>query len=180
MNQLKILKTGMIALAIAVGSFTNYVQAQPQEGNSELQLNADLFAPQGSSDLSASVAASYGMFITDELEVGIRQGYTGIFPSQASSLWIATTTPFIDYHFRGLSDGDTVLPYIGVFLGAVWNDRDITGTLGPNAGVKLFVNNTTFVNFNYRYEWFFDKFRTVGRERTDGNHVGQVGIGFLW
>jgi hypothetical protein len=180
MSQFRNLKRKIVALAIVLSSFSGVVCAQPQEGNNELQLNANLFAPQGSSDLATSVAASYGIFLSDSLEVGIRQGYSGLFPSKASSQWVATTTPFVDYHFRGLSEGDTVLPYVGVFLGAVWNDRDITGTLGPNAGVKLFVNSSTFVNFNYRYEWFFDKFRNVGDERTDGNHIGQAGIGFLW
>lgn len=174
------LKTGILALALVVSTFTNNVVAQPQTGNSELQLNASLFAPQGSSDLSTSVAASYGMFLSDELEVGVRQGYSGLFPSKQSSFWLASTTPFVDYHFRGLFEDDKVLPYVGAFLGAVWNDRDVTGTLGPNAGVKMFVNNSTFVNFNYRYEWFFDKFKNATSDRTDGNHIGQVGIGFLW
>ncbi|HMO16555.1 MAG TPA: hypothetical protein PKA63_02005 [Oligoflexia bacterium] len=172
---------GLLALALVLGSFDSIVvQAQPVEGNSELQLNADFFAPQGSSDKSFSLSGSYGVFVSDDLEVGIRQSYSGIFPRLASSQWLAVTSPFFDYHIRGLSDGDTILPYIGGFLGLVWNDRDTTGTVGPNAGVKFFVAKNTFLNMNYRYEWFFDKFKRATDNRSDGNHVGQLGIGFLW
>ena len=43
---------------------------------------------------------------------------------------------FVNYHFRVT---DIIVPYLGAFIGAAWNDRDVTGTLGPQGGVKFFV-----------------------------------------
>jgi hypothetical protein len=165
---------------VAGGFLVSEVSAQPVEGNNELQLNADFFAPQGSSDKAFAASASYGIFVSDDVEVGIRQSYSGAFPRLQSSRWLAVTSPFMDYHFRGLFEDDKVLPYLGVFLGAVWNDKDLTGTVGPNAGFKFFVAKQTFLNLNYRYEWFFDKFKRATDNTSDGNHVAQAGIGFLW
>lgn len=72
------------------------------------------------------------------------------------------------------------MPYLGIFGGVVWNDRDVTGTMGPAAGVKLFVSDQTFVNIGYRYEWFFNSFEAARDNRTHGNHVVNIGLGFVW
>ena len=90
---------------------------------------------------------------------------------------IATTAPFINYHFRVT---DIIVPYLGAFIGAAWNDDDITGTLGPQLGVKLFVHEQTFVNLGYRYEWFWDKFERINNESDNGNHIFNIGVGFTW
>ena len=64
--------------------------------------------------------------------------------------------------------------------GIVWNDRDITGTIGPSAGLKLFVADQTFVNIGYRYSWFFKSFEAARDNRTHGNHVVNIGLGYVW
>lgn len=175
-----VLPLALFAGFLSASTFIPEALAQPVEGNSELQLNADFFAPQGSSDKSFAASGSYGLFVSDNLEVGVRQSYSGSFPRLQNSRWLAVTSPFMDYHVRGLFEDDKILPYLGVFLGAVWNDKDITGTVGPNAGFKFFVAKQTFLNLNYRYEWFFDEFKRATDNRSDGNHVAQMGIGFLW
>ncbi|HZA56807.1 MAG TPA: hypothetical protein VE616_21360, partial [Candidatus Udaeobacter sp.] len=64
--------------------------------------------------------------------------------------------------------------------GLAWNDRDETGVIGPQGGVKLFLTPQTYLGLRYRYEWFFSSFERVGRDSDDGNHVFNIGFGFLW
>jgi hypothetical protein len=49
------------------------------------------------------------------------------------------------------------------------HDRDVTGTAGPAAGVKLFVADQTFVNIGYRYNWYFYSFEAAKNNITHGN-----------
>src|ERR671922_1754539 len=72
------------------------------------------------------------------------------------------------------------VPFLGLADGVVWNDRDVTGTLGPQAGVKIFLADQTYLGLRYRYEWFFHSVKGVGDAADHGNHVGTIGIGFLW
>jgi hypothetical protein len=52
--------------------------------------------------------------------------------------------------------------------------------MGPSAGLKLFVSDQTFVNIGYRYSWFFNSFEAARDNRTHGNHVANIGLGFVW
>jgi hypothetical protein len=36
------------------------------------------------------------------------------------------------------------------------------------------------LNIGYRYEWFFKSFRSAIDNRTHGNHIANIGIGFDW
>ncbi len=51
-------------------------------------------------------------------------------------------------------------PYLGGSIGAFYNDRDITGVIDPNAGLKLFFDEQAFLNLGYRYEYFFSRLKT--------------------
>ena len=71
-------------------------------------------------------------------------------------------------------------PYLGGSIGAVYNDRDITGVIGPNAGLKLFFDDQAFLNLGYRYEYFFSRFKDIDNNTNRGNHIAAIGIGFVW
>jgi hypothetical protein len=36
------------------------------------------------------------------------------------------------------------------------------------------------LNLGYRYEWFWDKFERINNESDNGNHVFNIGVGFMW
>lgn len=76
-------------------------------------------------------------------EVGIRQGFFYTLSDEASDVWRATTTPFIDYHFRDGTNEQTIVPFVGGFVGAVWNESDFTGAIGPEAGLKAYMSDST-------------------------------------
>ena len=153
------------------------VAAVPRDGANEVQVSAGFFSAQDSDSGNLNIDLSYGYYLTPGWQIGFRQGLNSLFVEDARDQWSATTAPFFNYHFRVT---DIIVPYLGGFLGAVWNDRDITGTLGPQVGVKFFVHDQTFLNLGYRYEWFWDKFERIDDSSDNGNHVFNIGVGFMW
>jgi len=154
--------------------------AGPASNDNELLLAAGFFHGQGSDLSNLNVDLSFGRFLNNPAwQIGLLQTLNWTIIDDAEDPWAATTAPFVRYHFLG-SGESRVVPFLGAFLGAVWNDDDITGALGPEAGLKFFVTDQTFIQTRYRYEWFFDDFEQVGDESDDGNHVISVGIGYVW
>ena len=155
--------------------------AGPAANDNELLLNAGFFHGQGSDFSNVNLDLSWGRFLNNPAwQIGLFQGLNWNIIDHAEDPWAATTAPFVRYHFLGISEENRVVPFLGAFLGAVWNDDDITGTLGPEAGLKFFVTDQTFIQTRYRYEWFFDDFESAGNQSDDGNHVIAIGIGYVW
>lgn len=165
--------TVVFSLWFAIGS----AQAAPGAGASELQVAAGLFHSEGADDGRLNADLSYGFYLTPGWQVGLRQALNYTFIDDRRDVWEAATTPFINYHFRVT---DIIVPYLGGFIGLVWNDRDETGTIGPQGGVKFFVHDRAFLNLGYRYEFFFDSIRTIDDNASDGNHVFNIGVGLTW
>jgi hypothetical protein len=151
--------------------------AAPRAGMSEVQAAGGFFHTQGSNSGSLNADLSYGYYFTPGWELGFRQGLNYNFVDDHRDFWIASTVPFLNYNFRVT---DIIVPYLGGFLGLVWNDRDATGTIGPQTGVKFFVHDNTFLNLGYRYEFFFDRIDAIDNNASHGNHVFNIGIGLTW
>lgn len=157
--------------------------AQPMANDREVQASGGFFHAQGSGDGSVNGTVGFGYYLTNPAwQVGAQQGLSYQFIDHGPNVWTATTTPYVNYHFLNLFQNPGIVPYAGGFVGAVWNDEDITGTVGPTAGVKFFLSDQVFLVTQYRYEWFFDDLSLggVGDNSSDGNHVGTIGLGFVW
>jgi hypothetical protein len=152
-------------------------QAAPSEGANELQVAGGFFHAEDSDVGSLNADLSYGFYVTPGWQVGLRQAVNYNFVDDERDFWVATTAPFINYNFRVT---DIIVPYLGGFIGLVWNDRDETGTIGPQGGVKFFVHDQAFLNLGYRYEFFFNSIKTIDDNSSDGNHVFNIGIGLTW
>lgn len=155
--------------------------AAPVANDQEVQAAAGLFHAQGSDVGTLSADVSYGYFFNPVVELGIRQAGNYSFVDDARDRWLLSTAPFLNLHWNQDPD-QLVVPYLGMFVGAVYNDVDVTGALGPQVGLKFFLNQQTFLNVAYRYEWFWNQIEQGGLtdEADDGNHVGTVGIGFVF
>ena len=146
-------------------------QAQFDEGDWEIMLSG-----QGSSDDSfdntvLAVGISVGYFFNDNLEAGVRQTIAFSDTEAGGSDFAGSTTGFVDYHF----DMDEWQPFVGGFIGYAYGDsdsRDDDGVYGPEAGVKYFVNSTTFVAFTVQYVVPFDD------DETDEFFNYQLAVGF--
>ena len=162
---------------IALVLISTPVQSAPVGGDNEIEAAAGFFHAQGSDSGSFNVDVQYGRYLTPGWEIGIRQALNYNFIDDGRDAWVATTTPFLAYNFHF---NDYVIPFLGVAAGAAYNDNDITGTLSPNAGVKIFLSDQTYLGLRYRYEWYFNRLNRVDDNADSGNHVGTIGIGFVW
>jgi len=150
--------------------------AAPVGGDNEVQLSGGAFHRQGSDSGAFNADLSYGYFLTPGWELGLRQGVNYNFIDNGRDFWTATTTPFIQYNLQL----GRFVPYVGGSIGAVYNDRDFTGVIGPNTGLKVFFDDQTFLNVGYRYEFFFSRFKDIDNNTNRGNHIGNIGVGFVW
>ena len=149
--------------------------AQPEAGNWELSL-----AGRGSNDDNFDdgdflIGAKVGYFFTKELEGFLRQDVNAIF--EDGGQWAMFTGVGVDYHF----DLDAWQPYVGAMIGYFYGDEEITsdtGVIGPEVGVKYFVNNTTFIYGEASWVLFFDEDESA--DEDDSRWTYSVGIGFQW
>ena len=162
---------------ILVMLVTTPAQTAPVGGDNEVEAAAGFFHAQGSDSGSFNVDLQFGRYLTPGWELGIRQALNYNFIDDGRDSWVATTTPFLVYNFHF---NDYVIPFLGVAAGAAYNDRDITGTLSPNVGVKIFLSDQTYLGLRYRYEWYFNRLNRVDNNADTGNHVATIGIGFVW
>jgi hypothetical protein len=170
--------TFITALSLSFVLFsTDPSYGSPVAGSNEIEIAGGLFHAQGSDTGALNLDLAYGYYLTPGWELGLRQALNYNFLDHERDVWTATTTPFINYNFRLT---DRILPFLGGFIGLVWNDRDVTGAVGPNAGVKIFLSDQVYFTTRYRYEIFFNKIKAIGDNKSEGNHVVNFGLGFVW
>ena len=175
-------KTGVIGISLLITGMAATVQAAQSSGDSALQFGGSFFHAQGADVGTLNLEAEYGYFSSKNWEFGLIQTLGYSFIEDGDDQWSASTIPFVNYHFLGLSTNDVFQPFIGAFIGASYNEDDMTGTLGPQIGFKSFINDSTFISVKYRYEWFFDDLalNNIEDNSSDGNHVVTVGVGFIF
>jgi hypothetical protein len=155
----------------------SFARAAAGAGASELLAAGGFNHTQGSDDGSLNADLSYGFYLTPGWQLGLRQAINYTFVDDGRDSWLATTAPFINYNFRLT---DIIVPYLGAFVGAAYNDRDGTGIVGPQGGFKFFIHNNAFLHLGYRYEVFWNSVDDVNDNSSHGNHVGNIGVGFTW
>lgn len=134
----------------------------------------------GSSDTSFdhnNFAGSFslGHFFTDNWEGLLRQD-VGISNVDSSTMINAATSLGLDYNWNL---GDWV-PFAGANIGYIYGSGvDDTFFAGPEAGVKYFINTTTFVQALVQYQWFFDRMRDFDNFDED-RFVYGLGMGVRW
>lgn len=149
-------------------------QAQFSQGDWELTL-----AGNGGSDNefvtnNFSIGGSLGYFLSDQIEVGLRQGITQADVSGSDDIWNYSTRIFGDFHI----DLDRWQPFIGAQIGYLYGDSTAdTWIAGPEAGVKFFVNSTTFVFGQVEYQFFFEDSDEADDAFNDGQWVYSLGLG---
>jgi len=160
-------------LLLAAGS----ANAAAGAGASELLAAGGFTHRQGSDVGNLNADLSYGYYLSPGWQLGLRQAINYDFVDDGRDFWLATTAPFINYNFRLT---EIIVPYLGAFIGAAYNDRDGTGIVGPQGGFKFFVHNNAFLHLGYRYEVLWDRVDDINNNSSHGNHVGNIGVGFTW
>jgi hypothetical protein len=154
-------------------------QAQFQAGDYELTLGANAAHGPDLNGVAFSGNGSIGYFMTNQLELGLRQtiGYSDVTGAGGGSAWNASTRFALDYHF----DMGRWQPYIGANIGYVYGDGvQDTFEAAPEAGIKFFVNSTTFIQVGVEYQFFFNNGDDASQSFSDGQFVYGANIGFRW
>lgn len=173
------LRKGMVLSVLAVAAVAlapRSSYAYFEEGDKEITLSGTASNGPDFDGLTAGVNGSLGYFITDNLEVGIRQTitYSDVNVPGGSALAGATRIA-LDFHF----DLEALQPFVGGNFGYVYGDIvNDTWEAAPEAGVKWFVNSTTFIFALAEYQFFFDSGDDAGDSFSDGQFVYTLGIGF--
>ena len=125
----------------------------------------------------ASGNVGIGYYLTDNWEVAVHQqvGYSDLVPGTSLD---ASTALAVDYNIP-LGDHGQIVPFVGANIGYVYG-KGITDTweAAPEAGVKYYVNATTFIYGEVQYQFFFRHGHDVGNGFKDGQFIYAVGVGF--
>lgn len=128
------------------------------QGRSDSDLDNNVF----------STAFSLGYFFTKGLEGSLRQDIQFI-DTPGENDWAGSTYLAADYHFGT----GRLVPLLGAAIGYTYGDRPTDEWFaGPEAGVKWFVNQTTFIQGLVQYQFPLDD------DFNDGSFVYGVGVGF--
>lgn len=134
----------------------------------------------GSSDesfdnTSLNTSFSIGQFFTDNLQGAVRQDIS--FSDVGSSNWNGSTRLVADYHFGS----GRLVPLIGITLGYLYGDNvEEQFIAGPEAGLKFFMNATTFVYGLIEYQFLFDDADDADDNFDDGRWVYGIGLGMTF
>ena len=165
---------GLALLPAASAQAQQYFEA----GTFELTLSGSGSSNEDVDAGSFGIGASFGYFPVDQLEVLVRQTLNYNDANLGGTSVNATTAVAVDYHF----DLDRFQPFVGAAVGYFYGDSDVDETFfgGPEAGLKYFVKDDTFIYGLASYQFFFDDFDDADEVFDDGSFVYQVGIGFTW
>ena len=166
------LRKGMVVAALLMLPTLSY--GYFEEGDKEITLSGQA---NHSADLDGVIIGangSIGYFMTDNLELSLRQSlsYTDIGVDASLN---GSTRVALDFHF----DLEALQPFVGGNFGYVYGDAvNDTFEAAPEAGVKWFVNSTTFVFAMVEYQFFFDSADEASSSFDDGQFLWSLGIGF--
>jgi hypothetical protein len=154
--------------------------AQEQRGNWEITFGALGTNNNDFDQVAFGGSAQLGYFVTDWLELGLRQtiSYVKVPDSSATD---ASTAFALDLNFPLGKDG-RIVPFVGGNVGFFYGDT-VTDSFeyGPEAGIKYFVNSTTFLYGRVEWQFFEDNITGGGgttSNSSDQQVVYQIGIGF--
>lgn len=166
------LRKGMVVAALLMlPTFSTY--GYFEEGDKEVTLSGQAANGEDFDAFVAGVAGSIGYFMTDNLELSIRQSltYSDIGDTQLNG----STRVALDFHF----DLEQLQPFVGANFGYVYGDGvNDTFEAAPELGVKYFVNSTTFIFAMAEYQFFFDSGDEADEAAEDGQFLYSLGIGF--
>ena len=172
------LRKGIVlsVLAVAAVAMTpRSTYAYFEEGDKEITLSGTAANGPDFDGVTAGANGSIGYFITDNLELSLRQTVTYTDVGGAGSSLNGATRVALDFHF----DLEALQPFVGGNFGYVYGDAvNDTFEAAPEAGAKWFVNSTTFIFGMVEYQFFFDEGDDVSGSFSDGQFVYTLGIGF--
>lgn len=176
------LKKSTILAAAAfglVGYGASAVQAAPATDSKwELTLVGSGQSDNSFDTTQLSGQVQVGYYFNDQMQVNFRQGITFTDTNGGGSDFTGASAVGFDYHFDYGQD-QRVIPFLGASIGYLYGDGvNDTFEAGPEAGLKWYVNDTTFIFGQVAYLWNFDNGGDAGDNFDDGRFQYSLGVGF--
>jgi opacity protein-like surface antigen len=146
----------------------------PRQGDWEATISASGASNNEFGGNAIGADGSIGYYVLDMLPITLRQNAAFSFGSDFSDQWTLATRVFADYQYN---KGNWFQPFIGVGFGGVYG-RNVDQSLvfAPNAGAKMYVNESTFVQA--RFEWLWTFTADNNSEFTEGAALYGIGVGW--
>ncbi|MBU6954069.1 MULTISPECIES: hypothetical protein [unclassified Hahella] len=167
---MKHLITAISLIAIPVAAYS-----APDVGTQEFSISGS-----GSSDKDFdsnifSMDGAYGQYLSPDAEIGVRQSVSVSDNEGEESVWNGSTRVFYDYHLGR----DNLRPYLGANLGYIYGESvDESFIAAPEAGLKYYVADNTFVVGQVEYQFLFEDADEADNRFSDGVFVYSVGMGY--
>ena len=169
------LRKGIVIAALCLLPAAAAFGQNTARGPFELELGGSGANGPNFNGFTAAVNGSLGYYFNDNLEISVRQSLA--YSDVAGVSWDASTRVALDYHIP-LGDQGQFQPFFGANIGYVYG-QGIHDTFegAPEAGLKYYVNATTFIYGSVEYQFFFDQHSTTSAF-SDGQFIYGLGIGF--
>lgn len=167
-----------VALSVVMAVAVTQAQEAPRfhKGDRTLTLGGSGGSDKNFDVSYISVHAGTAWFLSDNVSVGVRQELSFV-DLYGSDEWSGSTRLGMDY-VMNLSN---ISPYVGASIGYVYGDRINNQFIaGPDLGVMIFVNDTTFISLAVEYQILFEGADDTSVAYDDGRFVYIMGLGVKW
>lgn len=162
------------SFVVALAMIPTIAKADFQAGNWELTLGGSGASNKGITQGNFGVNGSLGYFVTKDIEVAFRQA-VGYSDFNHGTTVTASSRLAADYHF----DLGKLKPFIGGNIGYSYGGSGVKDTweVAPEAGLKYFLNTTTFIYGMAEYQIYFS--HGNGAAFDKGSFVYSLGLGVI-
>lgn len=182
MNKLKlILASSALAFGTALSAQAQYQPDStyagygPEMGDWELTLGGSGASNNDFDNSQGGINVSLGHFVSDTLEVSVRQSVNYSNGSTDNAEFDASTFLAVDQHFGT----GNLRPFLGLNFGGLYGENTSdTWAAGVEGGLKLYVKEKTFVYALVNYAWTFNDSDGVTDNFDDGAILWSLGVGF--
>jgi hypothetical protein len=146
----------------------------PRQGDWEAAVAVSGFSGNEFGSNSIGAEGSIGYYVLKMLPITLRQNAGFSFGGDVTDQWQFATRLFADYQYN---NGNWFQPFIGVGFGGIYGRNvDQSLVLAPNAGAKMYVNESTFVQARFEWDWTFTA--DNNSEFLEGAALYTIGVGW--
>ncbi|HSI10245.1 MAG: hypothetical protein ACAH89_08735 [Rariglobus sp.] len=147
----------------------------PGQGDWEFTVGGAGSSDQDFDNSLGGVSGSVGYFLSDTLEVALRQTISFSDNSGSGADYDGSTFVALDHHFGT----ERLRPFVGVNAGRLYGDTtNNTWAAGIEGGLKYYLKTDTFLYGIVNYAWAFEEADNPSDNFDDGAFLWSLGVGF--
>lgn len=168
----------LVVFCVFLLPFAATAQEYPayQTGTKELTLSGSGASDNDFDTTNLSFDVGFGYFFNQALE-GILRQTLNVTDQPGENAYNATTRLGLDYNFNV----QQLRPFVGATVGYIYGDGVKESFIaGPEAGIKAFLSESTFVIAAVGYDFLFEDADEADDAFDDGFFNYRLGLGYRW